>query len=398
MIMRNTLLCLLVVLLATGCVTKKNRVGFDNSSNVHPREVILSDVLDSYYSYEDTAKAYVSNPYSLAGMSRGTRAVSLIRFASVPEVDYSNARLVLYPTDLTHGVGLNLHIGLVRESWTEDQATWGAASTSTAWTDPDHKYDPVADCGLIIAAADSIVIPLPDSLLDLWNSDDDENYGMAIYSEDPTGYIVWNSRYSGTKGPLLRFEYVASGATTTSRYSMAASADANLFDKAVDNTTFDTMEINSAAPERMFVQCDLSLDAFQAALPDTAKFADEQQFKRSTINRAELVIPVDATGTEFVTSQAAVYALLVYGDNPTVPIASTHLKAFAYTDASYMSSGADHISVDVTPLVQAIIAGTYPNHGFVIRAYYESRDFTHVKFSPDDVKLRVIYTLPYTED
>jgi hypothetical protein len=397
--MRNLAIGLLAIALLAGCTTKKNHVGYEET-DVQPLELNMTnpDFLLNCTSYQDTANSYTSNPYATVGHSHGSTAVALMWFTDVPDTNNTNCRLVLYPTDLTHAAGMTLRMGLLKQEWDEDEVTWFEAQDDDLWDDPANKYDVVADWSYTVPEgdADSLVIPLPASLLEKWGDDDDDNYGLALFSDDNDRFIEWHTLYNSDECPELRFFYTYIDTPTIQRdYEMNPVMDATIFNKPTMDILDGQMEVTSAVPERLFLDYDLSYDAMQQS---GANFTDEYQYKHTTVNRAELIIPVDTGNTYFYGSTASVYALLVYGESPSVPVATANLKAFTYTDVSYLNSGNTTIAVDITPMAQAIMAGKYPNKGFVIKCYYESRDFTHIRFNTEGVKLHMTYTLPYAED
>jgi len=394
--MKNKTTCAVLVLVAilvvTGCTQKKNLTG-TSDSDLRPISMVLGQTwLTDAYSYQDTLANNGSVASFSAGMRSGNSAVGLLTFEGFGDsVICDSASIQLVIEDHSSDAGQSYYVAKVLQEWTESEVTWDEASEDTPWEEP--RWEVLNLPAVQAASNDTLLLPLPANLVQSWIDGDTLNFGIALLS-DEEGICQFYSSEDDDYYPTLLVYHTESD--TVAVQTVSATIDAFIYSEEMQAGRLPADCIASILPTRLFTQWDLSLEAFNANLPDSLSIADSTMLRRCTINRAELVIPIDSTLSFIPEDAFTVYSYLVVDSVcvDSLPISSYHMKTYAYTDIGSYDDG--ELTVDYTPIVQALLAGYEENHGFMAYSLSEDKNMGKLVFG-GEMQLRMIVTRPPEE-
>ncbi|RLC51973.1 MAG: hypothetical protein DRI23_03955, partial [Candidatus Cloacimonadota bacterium] len=191
------------MLIIIGCTDKKNLTGTSGLEGPLPIEIeISSDMFTEFYSYEDSIRNFNSDNLMLGNYSSNNydnQAVTLLKFTSlVDSFDQAvNAKLNLRIKE-NHNFDIidntTLKIGKMKVDWFESISTWNAPTDTTTWNGdtfsilPDEDIEYLNDL-VITTEGDSLIIELPEDLLQNWILADSLNYGLALFTEEDDKFI-----------------------------------------------------------------------------------------------------------------------------------------------------------------------------------------------------------------
>ena len=384
------ILVILASMMLSGCTTKNNPTGTGNSE-LEPIFIQMNNsYLQKFFTYQDTVENNGNTGNLSVGMRDELSAVALLMFETLPDSTVCDSAMIeLHFEDRWGQPGQTLQVAKVMQPWDEDAVTWQEAQDGVAWNEPRWE---LLDTSVQTTDADSILIPLPLSLVQSWVDGDTTNYGLALLSEEQ-GICQFHSA-EGSDVPSLFIYHTQSD--TVAKYTLNVTYDAFICDGAPQSGELTDATLANVVPTRMYTMWDLSLDAFNTALPDSVSIADSTEMRRTTINSAELIVQVDTTFSYIPEDVFNVYSFLVIDSvsADSLPYSSDQLKSFAYTDIGTFSEDEGTLTIDVTPIVQAIVSNIEENRGIVVSSLQETINMGFVRFDANTMKLEILLTRP----
>ncbi|HPR17297.1 MAG TPA: DNRLRE domain-containing protein [Candidatus Cloacimonadota bacterium] len=416
-----TILCLLFILIFSGCTDKNNPVGLAGHAGPVPTEIeIGSEHFSHVYSYEDSISIFNSEKiimgnYEVNGFSN--QAVCLLKFTSLIDTFYqeiNNTKLVLYINERSNFDVIDnttLKIGKVTKNWYETTADWFEPTDSTTWTNDTFSLNDGDDFELIDFTveyddADSISIELPDELVENWILQDSLNFGLAIFTEDADKFIEFSSSEMSDSEPKLFFDYQETAEDTVVTAEKVAVHDIQIFASDYEFNVFpNNLIISNIQPVRLTMKFDLppsifaAADTFNTTIDDTVLY-----MQRLSINRAELVLAFDQSIPTAYPLSASInidpYLMTTDSlnfDNLNEPLICDDDYTDLYISSTKDSLQSGEFRINITSIVQALSSGTYDNYGIMLRSIYENYDFRHTQFTAEP-KLDIVFTPPYLDE
>ncbi|MCD4830084.1 MAG: DNRLRE domain-containing protein [Candidatus Cloacimonetes bacterium] len=389
--MRGTLaLIILIGLFGTmGCTKKDNLAGY-NPSELKPILLVFDEAgwMTHAFTYQDTLDNHGTTGSFSVGNRDGLAAVGLLLFDNFADsVICDSAEVQLVFEDRMGDAGQTLQLARVLQQWDEYDVTWDEAQTEIPWVEP--RWELLDSYDVVTTDSDTLLVTLPPDIVQSWIDGDTLNYGLALLSNDE-GICQFHALGSGNQ-PQLSVFYTQDDTIAT--YTFSATADVFVCDGVVQPGELTPDHLANIMPTRLMTKWDLSLEAFNAILPSTHILPDTTELQRSTINSAELVIMVDSTASFIPEDIFTVFSYLVI-DSVSVdslPYTSDHLKSYAYTDIGAYDDG--ELTIDLTPIVQAVVAGFDENYGFVVSSLQEHRNMG-ILMLQSGMELRIVFTKP----
>jgi hypothetical protein len=319
-------------------------------------------------------------------LSRG-----FMRFTAFPdtEVTVDSVLLYLYVTRMEGDAGaVTFDVHALTDTLEQTEIYWG--------TMPGLSAMPVASFSAPMESGDSVFIDITE-LAEAWRHDEETNYGLAIKMDESPGAPQAIAEF-GTKEvllkvvddstiydfrPALRFAYVDTGGEAQS--AIAISSEDVFADTLITPFPPDTLAVlcGNGFPSRGFVMFDLS------DIPDG-----------STLARSILVVSPDLERSSFDSIGVQCHAVLDSdwsGYETEIGASGTGLATLLPAELA----GGEKVEMDVTAVLQDVIAGTQPNYGLALRSTDERFDLDFVRFfshSYPDTELvpmlQVEYVLP----
>jgi len=378
-----TLCALLLMLVA--CTQKDNLTG-TSDSGLRPETAILDQSyrLDAFC-YQDTAINKGSVGSFSVGMHNDLQAVGLIYFDEMPdsiECVETGLRLVM---EARHGAaGQTIRLARVLQPWDETECDWTYAGEDTLWEEP--RWEALDGAEAQTTDSDTLFLPLPTSLVQSWIDGDTLTYGLAIYTEEQ-GICQFYSSEADESNPKLIIRYTSGD--SLAEYGLYANEDVFISNGAPENAQLEANTLCNVTPTLLYMKWDLSLQALQAVTGIT----DTLEIRQTTINRAEVVIPVDEALSFIPEDTFTAYAYRLKSESAldSLPVAGDQLLAYSYTDVSSYADG--EIAIDVTPIIQGMTAGIKQNYGIVVTPLLRDRNLGFLTLM-DGWELRIMYTRP----
>jgi hypothetical protein len=392
-----------------GCTDKKNTVGFENQNP--PQEIILNDSIfvetngAKFYSFEDSLKNYQSNDklivanYPKFGSNNEIR--TLFRLITLPtsvlSIDSEIKMTLPIMNSSQDFTASDLKFGKITTNWSETKATWYSAIDSTDtpdWNNPGGDFEEI-DFQEVIVESDTVFITIQEELLTEWIDDINANYGIIIYTQTPGLVIEFNSSES-IYSPKINFTYTNSNEESVD------------FNKSFTYDTFiaETDDVFSIYPNQLILSNIQPIRTYLKFNLDKSYFniIDSTQFKRITINKAELYFIRKTENEYFEQTTFSIKPYLVSdiledttSENEPMITDDNYEDLYNITSVdSLKTSETDFFKVDISKMVQSFISNNTENNGILLRSIYESKDLKYLEFEPS-VKLRIIYTLPMVE-
>jgi hypothetical protein len=319
-------------------------------------------------------------------LSRG-----FIRFTAFPdtEVTVDSVLLYLYVTRIeSDGGAVTFDIHSLTDTLEQTEIYWG--------TMPGISAAPVASFSGPMESGDSVFVDITE-LAEAWRHGTEVNYGLAIKIDENTGAPQAIAEF-GTKEvllkvvddstiydfrPALRFAYVDTGGEQ--QHAIAITSEDVFADTLITPFQPDTSSVlcGNGFPSRGFIRFDLS------DIPGG-----------STLARSTLFVSPDLERSSFDSMGVQCHAVLDAdwsGHETSIGASGTGLATLIRTELS----GDEMVEMDVTAILQDVIAGTQDNYGLALRSSDERFDLDFVRFfshsQPDTdlvPMLKVEYVLP----
>ncbi|MFO7896062.1 MAG: DNRLRE domain-containing protein [Candidatus Cloacimonadales bacterium] len=406
---KGILFSLILFTLILGCTDKKNQLGFEGENP--PTEIILGDSIfveiedNKFYSFEDSVKNYHSNSkllvanYQMNNFQNEVR--SLFRVTTTPDtilsIDSEITLTLPIKTKSDNFSETDLKFGQLESAWNSTKTDWFTAIDSTdapEWQTPGGDFSEFIPQAVTLSG-DSLIIQLSEEMLESWIETPTENYGIIIYTETAETILEFYASEAATR-PYLDFEYTykdgeAATFHKTFTHDVSIAKTDEQFEIYPNRLIFSNLQ-----PIRSFLKFELLPEYF-------AGINDSIDFRRMTINKAELYFTRKTDQPYFEQNSFSIKPYLVIAaadqldpqDQSQPFIADDDYEEFfniASAD-SLLSAEADIFKVDISRIVQHIVADEVDNNGVLLRSIYENRDLQHLEFEPN-VELRLIYTTP----
>ena len=396
-------LILLGILLLSACTTKTNPTG-NNWSDVRPISFRDSTSFVAGYSYPAVVSVKGNESNLLCGNWNGVEAVALMRFTGLPTEfsipagyqDSTYLELTLVKRSPLIRYPVNLSVYKLDQSWAAESTSLvqDAAMrliTLQEFTIPDT----------ISSSGTEINIPIPTNEIEDWRSEADTLGLSLVVKTGAASYVEIRAAETG-RGPQLRFKYRLDSDTAETEdreFKSRATRDSYRLDADLAPLLPDRWVISNFQPSRIYVNFALDSTLFQ---DNQGNQLDPQQYRRATINHAELVLFVKENPYYGSSLQ---YSLRGDRMNDSLDIANLVEITDAQTSTGLITQSfirGDSLVVNITPIVQAWTSGDRQNFGVVIRSLHELLNFGELElwhFSDAPAgrkpKLRVTYTPPY---
>ncbi len=414
---------LIVVLIIMGCTNKSNLVGTGGNEGPEPESVIIgSEYFSSFYSFEDSLKNFNTDRTVIGNYEKydtANQAVTLIKFTSLPDSFYAieDANLILsikniYNFDIIDNT--TLKIGrIISENWYESTALWNESTDSTSWFGTEFSlfdgddFELISDLEMTLEE-DSLVIDIPEYLIEYWIDADTLNFGLALFTPDNDCFLEINSSENGNDDlkPFITYEYRETVDDTLITNTVYASHDITIFYTDDEFTTFpDQLILSDMQPIKMFMKFEVPDSLFTSTMENIVE--DTTLFmQRLTINKAELILYNSGNNQYPIGGTIYIDPYIVTTDtvnlnytDPYSPFMSSDDYEDIYISSSSDSLGTEEFIIDITKILQKLTAGEYENHGIMLKSIYECRDFMHLEFETEleDKKpeIRIIFTPPF---
>jgi hypothetical protein len=316
---------------------------------------------------------------------------AFLRFTAFPdtEVTVDSVLLYLYVTRIEGDAGaVTFDIHTLADTLKQKEIYWGNM--------PEISAAPVASFSAPLESGDSVFIDITE-LAEAWRHEEETNYGLAIKMDENPGAPQAIAEF-GTKEvllkvvddstiydfrPALRFAYVDTAGQE--QHAIAISSEDVFADTLVTPFPADTSSVlcGNGFASRGFVKFDLS------DIPEG-----------STLARSILVISPDLERSSFDSMGVQCHAVLdAAWSGYDTEIGGTG-AGLATLMPGELSAG-EKVEMDITAILQDVIAGVQSNYGLALRSPDERFDLDFVRFFshsyPDTdlvPLLRVDYVLP----
>jgi hypothetical protein len=392
---------ILILALGTACTKKDNLTG-NNWSNVTPQTIIDSLAITTGYSFPPDTLLTISGAEDkiLVGNWHGARAMSLLRFTgmikdlSTYEIREASLALNILRRNPIARDPLMIRLYKVESGWTDRPDTLVTASPVR------QHFAEYTIPNTVSLSGDTIHVELPEAVIKNWSSTAD-TLGFNILIEAVNEGFIELRAVTNTAGSRLSYKYKTAAQTEFSEYDALTVRDTYGFivpEAVVEPGVF---KLSNFSPARIYVKIE----------PDSTKYRDMQgnilspaDLKRVNVNKAELILNIKP-GTEHLGNIGSYRVFPYYVKTEpegaeAVPAAD--LEVLKYSYESLAKNSDEYLAIDITPFVQAYLAGSKENKGIVIRSLNERRDFGEINFYhfvdfPRDKHpyIRVKYTPPY---
>jgi hypothetical protein len=347
-------------ILLAGCTLKEdNPVGFDLGGGQGWDPVTFPPIYPEGWDGHQTTARGGGTTVMWVGAGHGYTARGLVKFelldTTTTVVEVYEANLQLNRPVATDSSGGIIGLYQITSPWTESTVGWEMAEgDSVAWDTPGGDYDslsPIAVDTLEASSEDTaLCFALDPALIEsaLLGEAWEDGFLLRLVDEAESTFLRL-----GTKEAALAPEIT---------YSLAILED--------DSTIVDTVTV-SASEDAYIVEHFYELP--EGALPigsgvgyrSLLRFPLPEEVDSTwTVNRARLVIHPDTTTFYTTGSLTRVQVYRVSGDWDG---ADTPLDSWVFGTATLGSQTAED-SLEVTPLVQGWIRGTWENMGLALRA------------------------------
>jgi len=411
---------LIMILVIIGCTNKSNLVGTGENEGPEPESAIIgSEYFSSFYSFEDSLKNFNTDRTVIGNYEKyntANQAVTLIKFTSLPDSFYAieDANLILSIKNKHNFDNIDnttLKIGrIINENWYESTALWKEPTDSTSWFGTEFSLFDGDDFELIpdlemTLEEDSLVINIPEYLIENWIDADTLNFGLAFYTPDSECFLEINSSENGDDDlkPFITYDYQETDIDTITTQTVYASHDITIFYTDDEYTAFpDQLILSDMQPIKMFMKFEVPDSIF---IP--VEIEDPELYmQRLTINKAELILHNSENNQYPIYGTIYIDPYIVTTDtvdlnytDPYSPFMSSDDYEDIYIASSSDSLGTEKFAIDITKILQKLTAGEYENYGIMLKSIYECRDFIHLEFETEleDKKpeIRIIFTPPF---
>jgi hypothetical protein len=386
------------------CQSCSKEASFEPLFELNPGERFRSDTLfaetSAWFNRGESAGPAWSSTRMVVCEWEGYRARSLIRFTAFPDTDVtvSSAQLYLYATRVERGAGgAMMDVHTLSDTLIQTEVYWNEM--------PGISEEPVAELAVPTGSGDSVFIDVTETVAS-WVKKKERNFGFAI-----------KAREEG--GPEFLVEFVT---REVPRKTTISDGDTTILDlrPALRIAYVDT----AGEPERAvsIAATDVFADTLMTPFPDDGlhlvcgsgfpsrafvRFGLERIPEGSTVTQSIMSLVLDKAASSFDSMGVRCYAILEYpweGFETSIGATGTETVTIKVDDLAADST----LEMDITPLVQPLVAREEANSGFAVRASNEVFDLDFMRFwshAQPDTSLRprlvVDYilppTLPYSE-
>ncbi|MBM4404099.1 MAG: hypothetical protein FJ042_06940 [Candidatus Cloacimonetes bacterium] len=394
-IIKQSVLPALIVLLAlTGCTKKSNPVG-DNWSDVRP--VTFSDTLFTLgFTYPYETRMTGRETSLPCGNYQGREAVVIMQFANLPETIEMDSvgvlKLTAFKRSPLRRDPLQLQLYRLNRNWVADSTD---VITDAEMTPLDMPLFTVPDT--ISIDGTELEIELPIAVLENWQVEGVDGLNVAIKVAGD-GYIDLRSMET-VSGARLIFSYRVPDDATVYSYNSRPNKDSYRITGNATALENNRWLLRNLVPARFLVGFEINNSRFK---DNQGVVLDDIQLKRTTINKAELVLYIKSN-PYYTNLQYALLPLNITADSINVPVAVTEGQSEILLNLG--SSGyvvGDSIAINITPLIQAYTSGDRVNKGMIVQSLHELLNFGEIEFwhfadAPDGKRpfIRITYTPPY---
>lgn len=390
----------IALFLIIGCTEKNNPVGYqDQDINQDTISVNLSDYNLQFYTSQDSSANYTENPTLTLGSytyeNQISKAVILLKFPEIPDsiISVQNVNLDIHPKKGNYD-NFNFEIGKLNKDWVENEATYNNATSDSTWIIADN-FESIITQSVAFADSDSVVIDLPDITEILQEWAEGENYGFILQSEETDKFVElyssenYESEFLSYR-PRLSFDYYSETDSLYS-YDEYVAYDVSIFDHP-DNIEIipDKMILSNNHIKRPVMKFDLPIDKF-IENPD---ITDSAAVQTVIINKAELILTKKTDYYFNSDEEWKLYPYILMKENPDEPMTISEDYEFVsnsvLTDEDFEDN---QISINVSAIIQALLAKEKSNYGITIKSIRENKDFGFVEFEPN-IELKIIYSNP----
>ncbi len=391
----GSIACLSLIIILGGYTGCSQEAAFTPPVDMRTSERFRSTTytaIDSDWSNsgESAGPGYLSERFVVCNWE-GYLSRGFIRFTAFPdtEVTVDSVLLYLYVTRIEGDAGaVTFDVHTLTDTLVQKEIYWG--------TMPGISALPVASFSAPLESGDSVFVDITE-LAEAWRFDEEVNYGLAIKLDENPGAPQAIAEF-GTKEvllkvvddstiydfrPALRFAYVDTGGND--QHAIAITSEDVFADTLVTPFPPDTLSVlcGNGFASRGFVKFDLS------DIPDG-----------STLARSILVISPDLEQSSFDSMGVQCHAMLDAtwsGYDTAIGGSGAGLSTLIPGELS----GGEKVEMDITAILQDVIAGEKPNYGLALKSPNERFDLDFVRFFshsyPDTdlvPLLRVDYVLP----
>jgi hypothetical protein len=411
--MKFQIIGLLLVLILVGACTKKNNLTGTNWSDINALSFQDNAAVESGYSFPADSLLSITNNKKnlLVGNWEGSTAMSILRFTGLPEqskivptsVDSVRLQIILQRRNALQREPLTLNFYKVNSGWAVNPDTLSA---------DDYSLIPgtakLVPSGIL--SGDTLTVSLPYSLIQNWQADADST-GLNILIKAENAGFVELKLSTATVGSKLSFKYKETPSDEVYKdFERYASFNSYSFTHPEVEPSPGIWKLSNFAPQRMYVDLQPHFNMFKN---DAGATLSEEELKRVTINKAELVLYIkDELPNYKNTSSYRVSAFLLKErpeDGAIIPTLDMQTPQFISVLESIVNTSSDSILINITPIIQAYISEkTFSDDtvvtpkGIVIISNYERKDFGEIEFyhpstAPEDKEpyIRVKYTPPF---
>ncbi len=388
------MLVLSMVLVLIGCTQKTNPVG-DNWSNVKP--VTFSDTLFTLgFSYPHEAKITGRETSLPCGNYTGRESTVIMQFVNLPETVEMDSmgvlKLTAYKRSPLTRDPLQLQLFRLNRNWAIDSTD---VITDTDIIALDMPLFNVPDT--IKTDGTELSIPIPIEILSNWKVEgvDGLNFVIKVAGQ---GYIDLRSMETAS-GARLKFAYRLPNNATVHNYNSRPNKDSHRISGDPSALEDGKWVLRNILPSRFFVGFEINNSRFR---DNDGNVLDPAQLKRTTINKAELVLYLKSN-PYYNNIQYTVLPRSVTADSILTPVEITDGQSEVLFDLG--TSGfvvGDSIAVNITPLIQAYTSGDRINKGMIFQSIHEMLNFGEMEFwhytdAPEGKRpfFRITYTPPY---
>jgi len=387
-----------------GCTHKDNLTG-TNWSDIQAQTVRDTTGLSLPFSFPADTLVTIDGDEAklLVGNYRNAHAVSYFRFAGMPSLTgitfesedscYVSIKVLKRSPQPSSPILLKLY--KTNQAWNDTLSTINEAE----FTEIPNAQVEINDVPL---AGTTVKFKIPNSTLFSWQCPEDSTgFNLALKTADD-GYVEIASAET-SNDPILYLKYKHTGETSYSTYQNAPAKD-NFSLDAGAATGFTPWGIDNLYPRRMYVDFNPTVTLFK---DNDGHILDSLALKRTTINRATLVLYVKENPYYTGTTTYSLFPLLVKrtGINAPVNLLTSDCGRMTQSLESAGLITGDSLEVDITPLVQAYTSGDKEALGMVVLSQQERRNFGYLEFydcgssTPAELKpyVKITYTAPFLQ-
>ncbi len=399
---RGLIFLIIILVIILGCTKKKNPTGFNPSFELKTK-IIDWKYFDRAYSYEDSIR---NSDFTnlILGNFNNISADILMKFTAFPdsvfEVENAKIKMTINKKYNFDNVSADdIKLGYLNTNWKESSVTWFTTGDSLNWKNStefsEEDFTPIDYLNFEVLD-DTVSFEFDNNIVKNWINTDSLNCGIVLYTQKDSAFIVFNSSEIGSDEiePTLSFDYKITADDTLMHYQKNSYYDTFIYHK-IDNGDLQYFNnkifLSGIMPTASYIHFNL---------PDSLFFSESNneidnhyESKRITVLRAELLLYPKEEQNYPLNSDFTIKPYLVISDsansqNPNTPL-EYRTDYISYGKVSDDSLYVEEFKIDVTSVVQSIIAGTYVNseeefecnnYGMLLKTLKENVSFANIEF------------------